>query len=389
MAADRSEHRIRVGMLAYGLDRPSTGIARYVTDLTQALVRHHPEIDVILLQPFAGELAGFPDVARVALPGTRLLPAMMALGPAEIAYAARTHRLDIVHDPIGISPFFPRSRSSWAKVVTIHDMVHFVYPETHARLTNFLFHRYMPRTLHSVDRIATVSDASKRDITRFYSVDPGRVTRIHCGIHERFQPQSQNEVARVCQTYQIDRPYLLAVGAIQPRKNLDAVLDSFVALRSQGVTRQLVIVGPKVWKSEKIARRIEALGIDDQIKLTGFVDDADLPALYTGADCFLFPSLYEGFGFPPLEAMACGTPVVASNASSLPEVIGEAGLLVDPHDIDALSRAIVRVLTEPAVAGRLRQAGMAQARRFTWAAAAAAHAQLYHDVARRSSQAVT
>jgi glycosyltransferase involved in cell wall biosynthesis len=373
--------RIRVGLLAYGLERPATGIGRYTTEVMRAISAHQPDIELILLTPFTDVIAGLEDLPRVRLRGTRLLPAMMVLGPAQLAITARRHRLDAVHDPVGIAPFFsPGWPSNVGRVVTIHDMVPFVHPETHARLTNLLFHKYMPRTVQHVDRVITDSESSKRDIERFFAVDPGRISRIYCGIGQQFRPQIPETIAEVSRRYDIHSPYILAVGALQARKNMESVIEAYARMRTQHFPHRLVLVGPKAWKSQGIFQRIDQLGLDQHVQLTGFVDDQDLPAIYAGADCFVFPSLYEGFGFPPLEAMACGTPVVASNTSSLPEVIGDGGLMVAPQDVSALATAIIRVLTEPNVARGLRQRGIVQAKRFTWETAAAAHAELYQAV---------
>jgi glycosyltransferase involved in cell wall biosynthesis len=305
---------LRVGILAYGLDRPASGIGRYAIELVRALRAYQPEIAAVLLKPFDGPITGLDDEETIRLRGTRLLPAMMAIGPLEIAAAARRHRLAVVHDPMGVSPFWiPRRFGPFARIVTLHDAIPFVHPETHARMTNLLFRQYIPRTLRSVDRVVTDSDSSKRDIGRFFSVDRDRVVRIYCGVGPQFRPQDPIRIADVCARYGIDRPYLLVVGALQARKNLEVAFDAFARLREMGHPHRLVVVGRKAWKTEGLFRRLDELGLGDAILLTGYVDDADLPPLYAGADCFVFPSLYEGFGLPPLEAMACGTPVVTSN----------------------------------------------------------------------------
>lgn len=393
MAKSGEQHRIRVGIVAYGLDRPGSGISRYTVELISALRDHRPDIAVTVLKPFAGTVPGLDDIGAVApLPGARRLPAMMTLGPIETAVAAIAHRLDVVHDPTGISPFLlPRVVGRYGRIVTIHDTVPFVHPNTHARLTNFLFRGYIPRTLRFVDRIVTVSDASKRDIERFLLVGPHRVHRIHCGCGPLFRPPEPSVVNDVIARYGIERPYLLAVGALEARKNLNAVLDAFARLRSMGVNLRLVIVGRRAWKADGIFRRLEELNLGNEVLLTGYVDDVDLPALYAGAACFVFPSLYEGFGLPPLEAMACGTPVVTSNTSSLPEVVGDAGIMVDPHDVDAIVGAVRRIVEHPQVASELRERGYARAAQFTWEQAADEHAALYRTVVndRRASRPTT
>jgi glycosyltransferase involved in cell wall biosynthesis len=168
---------------------------------------------------------------------------------------------------------------------------------------------------------------------------------------------------------------------LNARKNIETALSAFAVLRSNGIEHELVLVGPKSWKSQGIFERITSLGIEDAVRFTGFVDDGDLPAVYSGAACFVYPSLYEGFGLPPLEAMACGTLVVASNASSIPEVTGNAAVLVPPTDVEGLAHAVQLVLTNPERSEHYRRAGLAQAACFSWDRAASAHADLYRELA--------
>jgi glycosyltransferase involved in cell wall biosynthesis len=377
-----SRRRLRVGVVAYGLDHPVTGIGRYAIELVRALRASQPTVEVVLIKPFEETIAGLDrEDPVVRLPGTRRLPALMSFGPVAIAVVARRFALDIVHDPTGVSPFLvPRRLARFARVTTIHDMVPFVHPETHERLTNLLFRHYIPHTLPFVDRIITDSNASERDIVRFFRVRPDRVATIPCGVSPRFGPRAASQIFDALSRYGIVPPYLLTVGALQARKNLETLLESFARLRLEGLPHRLVVVGRKAWKSEGIFRRLDDLGLGDAVVLTGYVDDADLPALYTGAACFVFPSIYEGFGLPPLEAMACGVPVVTSNTSSLPEVVGDAAIMVDPHDVGGFVAAIRQIVDQPALADELRARGLERARRLTWERAAAAHASLYHEV---------
>lgn len=381
MVASKPGAPLRVGLLGYGLDRPGSGIARYTAELAAHLRAADAGVEPVLLA--AGSAPGGIDqeTARVAIPGLGRLPTVMAVGPVSLAAAARRHRLDLIHDPTGISPFFvPRRFGPFARVVTIHDMVPFVHPETHAPLTNALFRRYIPRTLGGVDRIVTVSEASRRDILRFYGVCPQHVLVIPNGVSARFRRPPAAEIAEVLARFGLRQPYVLAVGALQARKNLETLFDAFARLRAAELPHRLVVVGRKLWKSEGIFQRLDTLGLAEAVELTGYVADDDLPALYAGAACFVFPSLYEGFGLPPLEAMACGTPVVASASSAMPEVVGDAGVLVPPTDAAAFAAAIRRIVDDPGWAAALRERGLARAAAYTWEATAAAHAALYREL---------
>ena len=372
---------IRVGILGYGLDRPTTGIARYTLEVMAALRTHEPGVRPVLLRPFPQPVAGEDPAATVRLRGTARLPAMLAAGPVQIAAVARRARLDVVHDSTGVAPFFvPRAVGGFARVVTIHDAVPLLYPETQTRLTNLLFRRYIPHALPFVDRVIADSQATKRDLVRLYGLPDERVSAVLLGVADGFSPRAALEIEPVLVRHGIAGPYVLAVGSLEPRKNLPALFEAFAGLRAAGLPHRLVVVGRTAWKAAPIFRRLEELGLGDAVVLTGYVADADLPALYAGAACFVFPSLYEGFGLPPLEAMACGTPVVASNAASIPEVVGDAALSVDPRDGDALGRAIQRVLEDPTLAADLRRRGLARATHFSWRRTAAEHAAIYAAV---------
>lgn len=182
----------------------------------------------------------------------------------------------------------------------------------------------------------------------------------------RFRPISAAESEPTLRQYGIERPYILYVGALESRKNLPRLLAAYARLREWSERWRLVIVGARKWKSSPIFDTVQQLGLEPHVTFTGYVADEHLPALYSGADLFAFPSLYEGFGLPVLEAMACGTPVVTSNTSSLPEVAGDAAILVDPRDVEQIANAMWLVLSQPDLAAALREKGLARAAQFTW-----------------------
>jgi len=375
------ERPLRLGLLGYGLDRPLTGIGRYSVEIARQLSLPESGVSLEVIKPFSGSVADLDESVRTCRIVGRRLPAYLLAGPVQIAAVARRDRLNVIHDPFGVSPFFlPRRAAPFGRVLTLHDVIPFVYPETHARLTNLLFRRSIPRSLRFVDRIITDSEWSRQDIVRFLQFPPERVNAIPIGVAPHFAPASKESYARVRERYGLPDRYILTVGSLNPRKNLETLFTAYHQLRQRGLSCQLVVTGPTAWKSTGIFQRLRTLGLERDVLLTGFVADADLPALYSGASVFAFPSLYEGFGLPPLEAMACGTPVVTSNRSSLPEVVGDAGLLVDPLDADALASAIDRLLSDPDLSSGLIARGLARARRFTWERTIRAHYCVYREV---------
>ena len=304
-----------------------------------------------------GQLVGRPDYARHI--------------PDAAIYHATEHLL-------------PRLPRSTATVLTVHDLIFEHFPQHHT-LSNRLFLKLaMPLFVRRADGVIAVSHSTKGDLVERYGTSPAKIHVIHEGIDERFAPIGPPGVHGVKSRYSPDRPYLLMVGTLEPRKNHAAALDVLVRLKAQEFPHRLVIAGGKGWLFDPIQRQVDELGLTDDVVFAGFVPDDSLPALYTGAACVLMPSLFEGFGFPVLEAMACGVPVVCSNVSSLPEVAGDAALLVEPTDGDALFSAVRRVLSEPDLARYLGAAGERQAAGFRWDHCAAETANLYWEVYRGS-----
>ena len=265
-------------------------------------------------------------------------------------------------------------------VLTVHDLIFRRYPAHHKRLNRWYLNATMPLFCRRAGHIIAVSEQSKRDIVEAYSVAPEKITVIYEAADPRFCPQPANTAADVRTRYGLPDRYLLFVGTIEPRKNLGRVLAAFERLHAERLTDALVIVGKRGWLYDDFFARLEGSPAKQAVIFPGFVPDTDLPAVYAAAQAFAFPSEFEGFGLPVLEAMACGTPVVCSNTSSLPEVAGDAALLVDPLEVDALTDALGRVLRDPALAADLRARGLAQAARFSWARAAEETLAVYRRV---------
>jgi glycosyltransferase involved in cell wall biosynthesis len=238
---------------------------------------------------------------------------------------------------------------------------------------------------HQADRIITVSEASKRDILQYFRIPPEKIEVIYNGIDERFwTPPAGNEIERVRERYQLTDEFLLYAGNIKPHKNLERLIDAFHRLRREGFDHlKLLIIGDEVSKYAMLRRAVHRHKLHKHVRFLGFVPDQTLAALYRLAAVFVFPSLYEGFGLPPLEAMASGTPVVTSNVSSMPEVTGGAALLIDPYDPDAIAGGIRRVLTDQALRDDLRARGLARAREFSWARSAERVRAIYDEVGSR------
>jgi len=254
-------------------------------------------------------------------------------------------------------------------VVTIHDCIHLMFPEYLPNRAAYLYARtFMTLAAKRSARVLTVSEASKRDILHFFHVPAAKVEVIYNAIDDRFDREPDAvDVERVRQRYQLNDPFLLYAGNIKPHKNVDRVIEAFARLKKRGhEALKLLIIGDEISKSPQLRRAVHRLQLHQQVRFLGFVPDATLAVLYRLADVFVFPSLYEGFGLPPLEAMASGTPVVTSNVSSLPEVVGDAALLVDPRDAEAIAAAIERILTDEPLRRALIQKGLGRSHEFSW-----------------------
>lgn len=267
-------------------------------------------------------------------------------------------------------------------VLTVHDLIFEAFPQHHTWTNRAFLQVAMPLFVRAADAIIAVSQQTRRDLMARYGTPDRKIRVIYEGIDERFAPIGPPAVARIRRQYASgpDRPYLLMVGTLEPRKNHATAMRALARLKRAGYPHRLLVSGGKGWLFEPVAGLVAELGLTDDVTFAGRVPDDDLPALYAGADALLLPSLYEGFGFPVLEAMACGTPVVCADSSSLPEVAGDAALLVPATDDEALAAAVERILTEPGLAEELRRRGAAQAARFRWEKCAAETVAVYREV---------
>lgn len=357
------------------------GIGTYIRNLLQGLARRDATTEYIVLcrpqdvEPLNELGANFRAVVETARP--------YSLGEQlRIPLALARERVHLLHEPHYILPPAVRCRS----VVTIHDCIHLMFPQyLPGRLARLYSRASMWSAAHQADRVLTVSEASKRDILRFFDIAPERVQVIYNAIDQRFLgPPDEERIDLVRQRYQLDHPFVLYVGNIKPHKNLERLVDAFGRARATGLDDlRLVIIGDEISKYPPLRQAVHRHRLDKYVRFLGFQSFETLAAVYRLARAFAFPSLYEGFGLPPLEAMACGTPVVTSNVSSLPEVAGGAALLVDPYDPDSIAAGLVRAVSDEETRAALIAKGRARARDFSWTESVDAVHRIYMDVLER------
>jgi glycosyltransferase involved in cell wall biosynthesis len=296
-----------------------------------------------------------------------------------IPIALAREGVKLVHEPHYVLPPAIGCRS----VVTIHDCIHLMFPQY---LPSKLAYVYAKASMWSAtrkaDRILTVSEASKRDILRFFDVKPEKVAVIHNAIDERFlAPADATRMDLVRQRYQLDHPFILYVGNIKPHKNVERLIDAFGRARTAGPDGlKLVIIGDELSRYPALRQAVHRHKLDKQVRFLGFQPQETLAAFYRLARAFVFPSLYEGFGLPPLEAMACGCPVVASRAASLPEVCGDAAYYIDPMDVHSIAEGMYKVLVDDELRHSLTEKGGERAKLFTWERTAQQTLKVFGDV---------
>jgi glycosyltransferase involved in cell wall biosynthesis len=345
-----------------------TGLAgneTYAANLVEALaeVDRENRYTVYVTKPEAhARFAGrWPHVGtRRTLPHTPLIRIPLTLS-AEL----RRRPVDLLHVQYTAPPLAP-----CPVVATIHDLSFEHLPETFKRRSRAQLRLTVRRTARRATQLIAPSEFTRRDLIETYHISPHRISVIPLAASPQFRPVTEpGEVERVKRLYHIEGDYVLAVGSIQPRKNLVRLVEAYSLLRRRRgrfKLPQLVLVGKKAWLYGETLRRVEERGVADSVLLTGYVSEADLPALYTGALCFAYPSIFEGFGLPPLEAMSCGTPVLTGDRTSLPEVVGDAALRVDPYDAGAIADALIRLVGDEALRADLSARGLHRARQFDW-----------------------
>jgi glycosyltransferase involved in cell wall biosynthesis len=360
-----------------------TGIGRYTRSLFFEYLRRKQPHDTFYFlydQPYQQSplLSSLPPNFQVltAHCQTRILWTNWYVPPL-----LRKHHIDVYH---GVCNFELPVRKICRYVVTIHDLVPLFFPELVPKKHRLFFKIFMKRAAKTADLIITDSEYSKQDIVQYLAVPEEKIRVIYLGYEPpRTNVADPQKCQEILARYGITQPYLLFVGVIEPKKNLERLVEAFALLRqdsSFGKTFQLVIAGGKGWFYETLYQKVHDLHLDDHVIFTGFVPDQDLPALYTSAEVFVFPSIYEGFGLPVVEAMAYGVPVVTSNVSSLPELVGNAGMLVDPNHPEAICEGLTEVLANPQKQAQMKQAGLLQAQRFSWRRTAEETYQVYQEV---------
>lgn len=370
---------INAHLLAHTRSFRRAGVSHYIEQLLTHLALldqpHHYTIyttrglgaDALKLnERFTVRPSLFPTInPRVRIPWEQLLAPLLL----------RWNGAHLFHGTLNVAPL----ACSVPSIVTIHDLAFIRFPGTF-RSYNRTYLDFATRiSARRATRILAVSEHTRREVVGLLGVPPERVVVTPNAARAHFRPPDPAALAAFRTQRSLPERFVLYVGTLEPRKNLTTLLEAYSRI-AQEHRVPLLVGGGKGWMYAPVFERLETLGLRDQVHFVGYIEEQELPLWYAAATLFVFPSLYEGFGMPPLEAMACGTPVVTSNRSSLPEVVGDAGLMVSPTDVDALATAIARLLTDAALREVLRERGLERARLFSWRVTAERTLAVYNEI---------
>lgn len=354
----------RVGVNAHLLSLSdsyrSAGINWYIHNLLHHLPKADPQIGYTIFlneRRYTAEPGVHLQFSR--LPAQRP-PVRILWEQAIQPWVVRQAGVNLVHGPAFVGALASRCPF----IITVHDLSFLLYPQNFRRFNRSYLRTLTRLSARRARRVIAVSESTKRDLVQHYGLSPTRIDTIHNGVDPCFRPLPSDQVADFRTKQGLPEQFILFVGTLEPRKNIVRLVEAYAQLPKPRPS--LMLIGGKGWLYEEIFARVEALGLSDQVHFVGYIPADELPWWYNAAVLFAYPSLYEGFGLPLLEAMACGTPVITSTASSLPEVVGDAGQMVDPVDTESLTGAMEQVLTDKDVREKMRVAGLARAQGFSW-----------------------
>ena len=370
---ERGKRPFRIAINAHLLSGEAgyrrAGIHHYIAQV----LSHLPQTEEEAYTIFTRYGADLPERADFVLQGSRWPTESRSVRILweQLVWPWQARQQDLMHSMAFVLPFAARCPS----VVTVYDLSFLHFPEQFPSLQRWYLTSQTKRSCRAARRVITISESSRQDVHRFFGVPLAQIDVVYPGVNGRYQPLPAAQISAFRQKHQLPERFILHVGTLQPRKNIPALLEALAKLNDKDV--QLVLAGGKGWLYDEIFAQVTSLGLVDRVIFAGYVHDEDLPLWYNAATLFAFPSVYEGFGMPVVEAMACGTPVVASNASSIPEAVGNAGLLFDPQDAAALAERMASVLNDSTMSATMRNNGLQHAMNFSWETAGRETAVIY------------
>jgi len=378
---------MRIAIDGRTITNERAGVGKYAERVVRALLAQDTINEYVLFLPESFPGLKFPNLRQELIQASKSMIAKRWWDNVSLPQYLAEHRIDLFFSPSFTLPFLPRFAdvagriplpSRWkiifncghtvTYIAAIHDLIGFALPNTFTPKMRLWQRFFVSNAVRVADSILASSESTKRDLLRFFSLPPEKnVYVIHLSLDDRYKPiLDGRERSEVQQKYSLPKEFILSVGTIEPRKNAIGLARSYAGMPDELRRKyKLVIAGGKGWYTDTIVDEIKSLGVQTDVAFIGYVADEHMPALYSLARLFVFPSLYEGFGFPPLEAMACGVPVITSNTSSLPEVVGDAAILVEPTDYARLALEMEKVLRDGTIHATLREKGLQRAKLFS------------------------
>jgi len=368
---------MRIGIDLHTINDFMQGSRTYIYNVTKSLLRMDSENEYYLY--FTKKASDFKEIfqgrnvhIKRIFPSTRIIRLPIAF-PVKLA----GDRVDVFHcqymgPPFSVTPY----------VVTLHDILHEIYPEFYPNSLRFFMSLFYPFSARRAAKVLTVSEYCKNAIVNMYRVPEEKVEVIYNGVSNEFKPiKDKSLIDSVKKKYGILSKYILFVGRLEPRKNIPGLIKAFYSLKvHHNIPHQLVVVGMRDFKYHKISETVKHLKLTEDIVFTGRIEQEDLSVIYNGADLFVFPSFGEGFGIPPLEAMACGIPVITSNTTALPEVVGDAGIMINPWKNEELSETMYKVLSDSSLQSKMKNRGLERSKLFSWSRTAEKVLRVYEEI---------
>ena len=371
---------MRIGIDATALPEQPVGAGNYIIQLVTAFAKMDLDFEfLVFAQKGKRELFDFPTNENLRWEIVSDMSPMNRLFWEQTTFPGLVHRSDV--DLLHSLHYTQPVRLGCPSVVTIHDMTFFLFPDLHTRAKRLFFPFAIRSSVRRADALVAISESTRQDSIRLLGVSPQKIFTTQLGITGEFREAKEKDLLiNIREKYDLPDLFILFVGLVEPRKNIPFLIRAFKALVVEGIKHKLVIAGRFGWMYQEVFNQIEELGLKDRVQFTGYLPQDDLPMVYNLASLFVYPTKYEGFGFPALEAMACGTPVITTAISSLPEIVGDAGILVPPGDEQALTGAMAEVLRDSTLSNQLRTRGLQRSEYFTWERTARETMKVYKQV---------
>lgn len=375
-----SGEKVNVGILSWIIDRQRTGVDNYLYYLLKTMIKMGKFREMFLIHHIKTNDYVYEAANDIIIPK---VPSRLTY-PIGLPYIIKKSKIDILHVPLHwplqITPFF--FNFNIKKVLTIHDLTPLLFPETHTKENLKWWVSSLNLIKNRTDVLIADSLHTKNDCINYLNIPAKKIKVIHLAADSIFKSYEDKEeiLGDLKRKYCLKSSFILFVGTLEKRKNIPNLIRAFHKLKKRGIEHKLIIIGGKGWKYDDIFNTVNELNLKKDVLFMGYVPNEDLVKFYNAADLFVYPSLYEGFGLPPLEAMACGCPVITSNTSSLPEVVGDAGITIDPHNCNALADAMYEILTKDSLRLKLSDKSLKRAKMFSWEKTARETWKIYEEV---------